>query len=206
MFARQADFSEQASTKNKKGRSADGNCESSETTCLHVKQISEVEEEAESLNSNWSRASELVSRPGFRSPAAAFVRPGAEPAGSDPAWAVMKCPAAASVRPEAKLAGSVSAWAEVLGTASAEGEESLAGAVSGGVSPPTRYWIEPKASRLAPASHSSPAQAQIDGQICWKIVVFLADHLSFQLNQMNQKKLIVLNNVFQRMNNRICCH
>ena len=52
LFARQADFSERASTKNKKGRSADGDCESGETTCLHVKQISEVEEEATSLTSN----------------------------------------------------------------------------------------------------------------------------------------------------------
>jgi len=75
----------------------------------------------------------------------------------------MKSPAAASVRPEAKLAGSVSAWAEVLGTTSAEGEESLAGAVSGGASPPTRYWLEPNPRPLASLlRHSSPAQAQIN--------------------------------------------
>lgn len=33
------------------------------TTCLHVKQICGVEEEAATLNSNWSRASESMSRP-----------------------------------------------------------------------------------------------------------------------------------------------
>ena len=78
--------------KEQKGEVPTGISESGETTCLHVKQISEDEEKAASLNSNWSRASESMSRPRNRRPAAAIVRPGAEPAGADPTWEEMKSP------------------------------------------------------------------------------------------------------------------
>ncbi len=77
LFARQADFSERASTRNKREKCQRELAKAiSETTCLHVKQISEDEEKAASLNSNWSRASESMSRPWYRRSAAAFVRPG----------------------------------------------------------------------------------------------------------------------------------
>jgi hypothetical protein len=49
-------------------------------------------------------------------------------------------------------------WDHICG-----GEESLAGAVSGGVSSPTRYWLEPNPRPLASLlRHSSPSQAQIE--------------------------------------------